>query len=307
MVTSATVKSDSSTIQSMFSSYKSTVNSFKNVESWNGPSQKNFMEQAEKFMSEFISPMEQQLSTFADSLDNLEKYEKLKTQLKTAESNLSSVQGTDNTTAIEQYKADIRRINQEMTPLKTKIKQQINEVASLKIDTNPAEDFNIKDFHLNEFKYFRQGDYHNAYAGETIAAAGCGPTSAAMVLTYLTGETVDPVTASAWSTQHGFATNGNGTYEALFPAIGEAYGLTVQKQSQTASNIVNSLQNGNVIICHMGPGEFTSGGHYIVLREINDQGQVLVADPANPGRNKWYPPSIFEQQRRGSMYSFNTA
>ena len=305
MVTSATVKSDSSAIQSMFTSYKGYVDYFKNQTSWSGPSQKNFMEQAEKFMSEFVSPMEQQLSTFADSLDNLEKYEKLKTSLQTAESNLRSVQGSEDTAAIDRYKAEVNRINQEMTPLRTKIKQQINEVASLKIDTNPAEDFKVKDFHLNEFKYFKQGDYHNAYAGETIAAAGCGPTSAAMVLTYLTGETVDPVTASAWSTKHGYATNGNGTYEALFPAIGEAYGLQVTKHAQTASNIVNSLQNGDVIICHMGPGEFTQGGHYIVLREINEKGQVLVADPANPARTKWYNPSIFESQRKGSMSSFN--
>ncbi len=157
----------------------------------------------------------------------------------------------------------------------------------------------------NEFVYYKQGDYGQAYAGETIAAAGCGPTSAAMVLTYLTGDKVTPPEACSYSTQHGFASNGNGTYEALFPSIGQAYGLKVVKQSQTANNILNSLNDGNVIIAHMGPGEFTKGGHYIVLRKTDGNGNVLVADPANPARNKWYPASIFEQQASGSIYSFS--
>ncbi len=158
----------------------------------------------------------------------------------------------------------------------------------------------------NDFVYYRQGDYKQSYGRSgTIASSGCGPTSAAMVLTYLTGETVDPVATSSYSLKHGHRIEGNGTSESLFPSIGKAYGLKVTKQSQTASNIVESLRNGNVIIAHMGPGEFTSGGHYIVLRGIDENGNVLVADPANPARNKYYPPSIFEAQRRGSMYSFS--
>ncbi len=306
MVSASTVKNDSSTLQSMFKSYTSCVDSLKDSKVWSGKSQQNFVEQAEKFLNEFVNPMEQQLSIFADSLNNLSDYNSLKTQYTIADANYQTALRADDKEKISSYQAQKSSINQQMNTLKAKINNQIREVTNYKIDTNPAEDFKIKDFRLNPFQYFRQGDYGNAYAGETIAAAGCGPTSAAMVLSYLTGETVDPVTTSAWSTQHGYACNGNGTYEALFPAIGKAYGLTVQQESQTAGNIINSLTNGNVIIAHMGPGEFTSGGHYIVLRETDGNGNVLVADPANPARNKWYPASIFEAQRRGSMYSFNT-
>ena len=157
----------------------------------------------------------------------------------------------------------------------------------------------------NEFVYYQQQNYKNPYAGETISAAGCGPTSAAMVLTYLKGEKIDPVTTSSFSTQHGHAVNMGGSSETLFPDIGKAYGLNVVKQSQTATNIVNSLKQGNTIIAHMGPGEFTKGGHYIVLRKVDENGNVLVADPAHPEHNKWYPASIFEQQRAGSIYSFS--
>ena len=186
-----------------------------------------------------------------------------------------------------------------------KVEGEITEEKVKALFENAPEEVK-KDYRTeNEFVYYKQGDYGEAYAGETIAAAGCGPTSAAMVLTYLTGEKVTPPQACTYSTQHGFASNGHGTYESLFPSIGKAYGLNVVKQEQTATNIVNSLKEGNVIIAHMGPGEFTKGGHYIVLREVDANGNVLVADPANPARNKWYPASIFEQQRRGSIYSFS--
>jgi uncharacterized protein YukE len=306
MVSASTVKSDSSTLQSMFKAYSSCVDGLKDSKVWSGKSQQNFVEQAEKFLNEFVNPMENQLSIFADSLNNLSNYNNLKSQYSIAEANYQRAVRAEDQEKMSSYQSQKTSLNQQMNTLKNKINGQIREVANYKVDTNPAEDFKIKDFRLNTFQYFRQGDYGNAYAGETIAAAGCGPTSAAMVLSYLTGETVDPVTTSAWSTQHGYACNGNGTYEALFPAIGKAYGLTVQQESQTAGNIINSLTNGNVIIAHMGPGEFTSGGHYIVLRETDGNGNVLVADPANPARNKWYPASIFEAQRRGSMYSFNT-
>ena len=299
MVSVSTIKNDSADIQDMFTSYSSCIDSLKDSNIWSGKSQQNYIEQAEKFVREFVNPMKSQMSVFADSIANLQDYNNLKTQLSIADSNYQRALRADDRTLMSRYQS------QKMNTLKLKIKSQINEVASYKVNTNPAEDFQVKDFRLNKFIYFRQGDYGQAYAGETIAAAGCGPTSAAMVLSYLTGQEVTPPEACAYSTQHGFATNGNGTYEALFPSIGKAYGLTVKQESQTATNIINSLSQGNVIIAHMGPGEFTRGGHYIVLRETDGKGNVLVADPANPNRNKWYPASIFEAQRRGSMYSFN--
>ena len=183
------------------------------------------------------------------------------------------------------------------------IKGEITEEKIKQLFESAPDDVKADYSKQNEFVYYKQGDYSNAYAGETIAAAGCGPTSAAMVLTYLTGETVTPPVAASYSEQHGFAANMRGTYESLFPSISQAYGLQCQQQSQTASNILSSLSEGHMIIAHMGPGEFTNGGHYIVLRETDGNGNVLVADPANPARNKWYPASIFEAQSAGNMYS----
>ncbi len=306
MVTSATVKGDSSTVQSVLSSYKNCISTLDDFTVWKGKSHDTFMQQAEKFVSEFISPMEKQLSLFATSLDNVEKYKKLKDKLSTAQTNYNKAVNDENETSQAKYRSEIRSLESDIKEMKKTIKEEISEVASMKIETNSPEEFKIKDFHLNPFIYFKQGNYGQAYAGGTIANSGCGPTSAAMVLSYILGEEITPPEVCEYSTKHGYACNGNGTYEALFPAIASSYGLSCQKESQTATNIVNSLNQGNLIIAHMGPGEFTSGGHYIVLREVDSNGNVLVADPANPARNKWYPASIFQQQAGGSMYSINT-
>ena len=36
----------------------------------------------------------------------------------------------------------------------------------------------------------------------------------------------------------------------------------------------------------MGPGHFTKGGHFIVLRGITNDGKILVADPASYTRSQ---------------------
>lgn len=305
MISSSKVKSDSSAIESVFSTYSSEISGLSSSD-WTGKSRDNFVEQAENFVSEFVSTIKSQLSTFASSLDNLEKWKTAKKKYETAESNYNSAVKNEDNARAGTYKNQMTQYKSEMEDLKKTIKSQISEVAGMKVNTTPASEMFIQDFHLNEFVYFKQGDYHQMYGRSgTIASSGCGPTSAAMVLTYLTGEKVTPVEAADFSVKNGYRAEGNGTYEALFPAIAKAYGLTCQQQSQTATNVVQSLSDGNVIIAHMGPGEFTSGGHYIVLRETDGNGNVLVADPANPSRNKWYPASIFQAQARGSMYSFN--
>lgn len=163
------------------------------------------------------------------------------------------------------------------------------------------------DFSTDSFVNYYQGDYKQSYGyGKTISEAGCGPTSMAMVLTNLLGKEIDPVDTAQYSMDNGYRIKNNGTSESLFPALAKEYGLNCEKSSHTAENIVSSLKAGNVIIAHMGKGHFTKGGHYIVLRGLDEDGKVIVSDPASSKRSKQtWSASLIADESKGAMYSFS--
>jgi predicted double-glycine peptidase len=49
--------------------------------------------------------------------------------------------------------------------------------------------------------------------------------------------------------------------------------------------ILDALSDGKLVVAIMTKGHFTSGGHFIVLRGIQD-GQIMVADPASYRRSE---------------------
>ena len=53
----------------------------------------------------------------------------------------------------------------------------------------------------------------------------------------------------------------------------------------------------------MGPGKFTSGGHFIVLRGITEDGKILVADPGSQKRSnqKWDLSLILSQAKENAQ------
>ena len=106
-----------------------------------------------------------------------------------------------------------------------------------------------------EFVNYYQYNFKQSYGyGTTIASAGCGPTSMAMVLTYLLGETHDPVELANWSLQRGYHIKDNGTAWSFFPACAKAYGVECTQLSVTRENIINYLKAGKTIIMNVGPG-----------------------------------------------------
>jgi len=136
------------------------------------------------------------------------------------------------------------------------------------------------------FINYYQYNYKNDYGyGTTIASAGCGPTSMAMAITNLTNQTVEPPEAASWSLNHGYRVKNNGTAWAYFGAMAQAYNLNCEQSDITKDKIISSLKSGKLIIMSMGPGHFTSGGHYIVLRGITDDGKIIVSDPSSSSRS----------------------
>ena len=178
------------------------------------------------------------------------------------------------------------------------------------IDTGNDKDLNVSTSTTTSstakgtFTYYYQGDYKQDYGGgKTIAQAGCGPTSLAMVLKYYTGQNITPVDTANYARKHGYRIINNGTSDELFGAMCSEYGVKGEYQKASTDNIVTALSKGKTIIAHMGKGTFTKGGHYIVLKGLTSDGNVLVADPNHPNYNKKsFSASLISKESKGRMY-----
>lgn len=153
--------------------------------------------------------------------------------------------------------------------------------------------------------YYNQLDErwaHKMYGrSSTIGAAGCGPTSLAIVASTFTGKNIDPPTVCAWSVANGHRCEGNGSYHSLIPEGAKHYGLKVEKLGRSsARELEQHLSSGKLVIAIMAKGHFTSSGHFIVLRGITKNGKVLVADPASYKRSgQEWDMSIILNEARG--------
>ena len=134
--------------------------------------------------------------------------------------------------------------------------------------------------------YFNQGDSAWNQNGYCIAKAGCGPTSMAVVITSLTGKWVTPLDTAIWGYQHGFYSREGSAHE-MIPAMATAYGLRCQGVGTDYQEIKKALKAGKPVVCLMGPGYFTRGGHFMVLVAIDNNDCVTVADVGSRTRSAY--------------------
>lgn len=117
------------------------------------------------------------------------------------------------------------------------------------------------------------------YSGDVAGLTGCGPVCLSMVAYYLTKDpSMSPDEIMKFATLHGYSTIGNGSKWTLISKGGEKLGFDVTELPLDETRIVNNLQAGVPIICVMGPGHFTTTGHFIVLTGYED-GKISVNDP----------------------------
>jgi len=136
--------------------------------------------------------------------------------------------------------------------------------------------------------YFNQMDERYAqkpYGTDNIGGYGCGPTCMAMVVSSLTEEYMEPTDMAQWAYENGYWCKGSGSYHALIPKAAEHWGLAVSGcAASEPQRILDALAEGKLVVAIMSEGHFTKGGHFIVLRGVED-GKVMVADPASYSRS----------------------
>lgn len=161
-----------------------------------------------------------------------------------------------------------------------------NKSAKEKLDFSKVETSELKVEKMNnekhEFVNYYQYNYDQPYSQGTIATSGCGPTSVAMALTYITGKEIIPVETAEFG--NGTYTCSEGTMWTFFKDVSAKYDVECEQHEVSVDNIKEGLKNGNPVVISMGPGHFTKAGHFIVLRGIDENGKVIVADPASEER-----------------------
>lgn len=140
--------------------------------------------------------------------------------------------------------------------------------------------------------------YHE-YGADVMGLSGCGPTCLSMVCIYLLDDTdLNPKYIADFSEANGYCVPGNGSAWTLISEGGEKLGLDVEELSLDEDIIRQNLEAGNAIICIMGPGDFTTSGHFIVMVDYVD-GMIRVNDPNSEIRSEklWEYEEIKNQIR----------
>lgn len=123
------------------------------------------------------------------------------------------------------------------------------------------------------------------YAGGTVAINGCGPTCLTMVYIYLTGDTsYNPAQMAAYADEGNYAPTGATEWRFMSEGA-DGLGITGTGIQVSSSAVTEALQAGHPVICAMGPGDFTTTGHFIVLSGIDGNGRVTVHDPNSSYRS----------------------
>lgn len=162
-----------------------------------------------------------------------------------------------------------------------------------------------------EFKnvvYYNQGNYASYQYYPTcgsIAACGCGPTSVAIVSSSILKKQITPIETTNKLCAMGGCSSGGSYAGSLTQELKTVYGLNA-RNSNNDQEAINALATSKaLVIVNMGPGIFTTGGHYMVLAGVNKKGEVLVIEPGSNARNnKWYSFNIIMEQRRKHEASY---
>lgn len=134
-------------------------------------------------------------------------------------------------------------------------------------------------------------------SGQTMSSSGCGPTAAADVVATLKNPSVTPWTLAQIAMDKGYRTANNGTAWAFFKYIAGLYGFSKFVQTSSLSTLKACLDAGGYVVCSMGKGYWTSGGHYICAWKY-DGTYIYANDPASSKRTRQNQTDFLKQRKQ---------
>ena len=127
-----------------------------------------------------------------------------------------------------------------------------------------------------EVPLYLQQDYpHTKFGGYKITTNGCGITTFSMLNTYMTDEEHTPPEMCAEYGRYSFS---NGTDGMIFIYEPPIFGYFLREKTYDPNVAKQALIDGYIVISIQHKGYWTSGGHYILLEKMLEDGRVQVRD-----------------------------
>lgn len=126
---------------------------------------------------------------------------------------------------------------------------------------------------------------YTGYGDSIIAVAGCGPTCLSMVAADLMQDpSITPAVVAQYAEKEGYYVKNVGTSWSLMSQGGSAFGLQAEELPLSREALEGALGQGHPVICSVGPGDFTTTGHFIVIAGKSGD-QFSVHDPNSRDRS----------------------
>ncbi|MBE5901161.1 MAG: hypothetical protein E7280_04560 [Lachnospiraceae bacterium] len=160
-----------------------------------------------------------------------------------------------------------------------------------------------KEVKMGKIPLFLQWDErwgYRQYGNNLLAINGCGPTCLSMVYSGLTGKAnYNPYRMAKMAEKEGYYVYGSGTSWDMMTRMAGELGLVAREAQFDKASILQNLSQGVPMIAIVGPGDFTTQGHFIVLCGVDQDGKVIVHDPNSKVRSKktWELKTLMGQIR----------
>ena len=132
---------------------------------------------------------------------------------------------------------------------------------------------------------------------QTMANSGCGPTAMADVVATLKDKNIDPYDLAMLAVEWGDRSYNAGTNWSFFPHIADYFKFSKMVKSKNLDALKACLDAGGYVVCSMGKGYWTTGGHYICAWKY-DSKSIYCNDPASSKRKSQNINDFMEQRKQ---------
>lgn len=144
------------------------------------------------------------------------------------------------------------------------------------------------------------------YGSDVAGLTACGPVCLSMAAIYLTGNTAySPDAMIRFAQENNYYVPGSGSSWTLISEGSQKLGFKVNELPLDENRIRSCLDADIPVVCVVGPGDFTTSGHFLVMTGY-ENGMIRLNDPNSKANSQklWAYADIKDQIR--NLWSIET-